>query len=375
MGLHSEQKAFLVLENGKFFEGRSFGGQEPCLGEVCFNTSMCGYQEILTDPSYRRQIVCLTYPMIGNYGTCAPDNESSRIQVSGLIVKEYNEIPSAYHSEASLAEFLRAEGIPGIEGLDTRMLVRIIRTEGAMRGGIFVAEDYKESMLHAVRAIPVMTGLDVASEVSTTDFYQYGDPAARELHVAVLDFGVKNNILRLLDQAGFGVHVFPAKSSLAQIESRAPHPSGFDAFFLSNGPGDPEPLDYAIRTIQSMMETGRPVFGICLGHQLIGLASQHKSYKLKFGHRGGNQPVMNRSSGRVEITAQNHGFAIEPDSVQSNIQVTHHNLNDDTVEGFSNQQNMISVQYHPEAAPGPNDSAHLFQQFFEMARQGALDRK
>jgi carbamoyl-phosphate synthase small subunit len=362
--LASGPSALLVLENGTVFTGSSFGHSGDSLGEVCFNTSMSGYQEILTDPSYRRQIITMTYPMIGNYGVNEEENESARIQAAGLVVKEYVPHPSNFMARKSLGQFLRDYEVPGIEGIDTRKLVLTLRNEGAMRGGIFTGRPYSPDMLAEVRAQPEMVGLDLASEVSTPEPYSFGEAGGKRYRVAVMDFGVKRNILRLLDAAGFAVQVFPARTGFAELKA-----GNFDCYFLSNGPGDPDPLDYAIETTRALMEEGKPIFGICLGHQVIGLASGRKSYKLKFGHRGGNQPVKNFKTGRVEITSQNHGFAIAGERGGA-VEVTHVNLNDDTIEGFrDNQRPLMCVQYHPEAAPGPHDAAYLFHDFYEMVER------
>ena len=360
--------AILVLENGSVYEGYSFGHQSKKMGEVCFNTSMSGYQEILTDPSYHGQIITLTYPMIGNYGIDPEVNESSKIQAQGLIVKEYVDYPSNFTSKMTLAEFLKEYEIPGIQGLDTRKLVLELRTQGAMRGGIFCSGEnagkYDPAMLEEVRQIPSMAGSDFASVVTADKKYAYGAPEGKKFKVAVLDFGVKTNILRMLDAAGFAVDVYPAKTTSEELFSGA-----YDCYFLSNGPGDPEPLDYAINTARALIEEGKPIFGICLGHQILGLAGGRSSYKLKFGHRGGNQPVKDLISGQVEITAQNHGFCIE-DQEGTSAKLSHVNLNDKTVAGFLDEErNIMCVQYHPEASPGPHDSAHLFNDFYTMVEK------
>ncbi|MCR9141677.1 MAG: glutamine-hydrolyzing carbamoyl-phosphate synthase small subunit [bacterium] len=353
--------AVLVLENGTVFSGTSFGYEGDSFGEVCFNTSMSGYQEILTDPSYRRQIVTMTYPMIGNYGVNEEENESSGIQAAGFVVKEYVPNPSNFVSQKSLGDFLKDYEVPGLQGIDTRKLVLMLRNEGSQRGGIFVGRPYDADMLAQVKAQPSMKGLDLASEVTTKAPYQFGDAADKKYRVAVLDFGVKTNILRLLNSNGFDVQVFPARTPFAELKA-----GGFDCYFLSNGPGDPEPLDYAVDTAKSLMDEGKPMFGICLGHQIIGLASGRESFKLKFGHRGGNQPVKNFKTGRVEITSQNHGFAVAGER-SGKVDVTHINLNDETIEGFRDSDRPIMcVQYHPEAAPGPHDAAYLFKDFYEM---------
>jgi len=356
--------AVLVLENGAVFKGFFFGHKADVSGEVCFNTSMTGYQEILTDPSYSGQIVTLTYPMIGNYGCNELYNQSAKIQASGLIVREYVDHPSNHMADLSLAQFLDEQKVTAIEGIDTRKLVLMLRNEGAQRGGIFAGE-YDPSMLERVRAIPVMQGLDLVSVVTTRSPYLFGDQK-KKYRVAVLDFGIKTGILANLEQSGFAVEVFPASVDADELIAK-----DFDCYFFSNGPGDPEPVRYAIETIQKLIAHGRPIFGICLGHQLIALAEGKETYKLKFGHRGGNQPVRNEKSGRVEITAQNHGFAVrDAQSETSRLAVSHLNLNDQTIEGFLDEERSImSVQYHPEACPGPNDSRYLFDQFFQMTER------
>lgn len=356
---HMKKKAVLVLENGSIFKGYFFGHEGQTTGEVCFNTSMSGYQEILTDPSYSRQIVTLTYPMIGNYGINEIYNQSKKIQVSGLIVREYVDHPSNYTTQKSLSEFLKNEKIVAIEGLDTRKLVLQLRSQGAQRGGIFPGE-YEPHMLESVRSIPDMKGQDLASTVTADHPYTFGNGSRKKYRVAVLDFGVKTGILRNLDISGFSVEVFPANTTAEELKSK-----NFDCYFLSNGPGDPEPVQYAVTTIRSLLEEKKPVFGICLGHQLLGLSTGRKTYKLKFGHRGGNQPVKDLKTGRVEITAQNHGFAVEESG--EGMPISHINLNDKTVEGFyDDKKKILSIQYHPEACPGPNDSVHLFSDFYNL---------
>jgi carbamoyl-phosphate synthase small subunit len=356
------ESAVLVLENGEFFTGRSFGYNTASgMGEVCFNTSMTGYQEILTDPSYKGQIVTLTYPMIGNYGINSFYNQSSQIQASGLIVKEYVDHPSNHVSQKSLREFLLENQTPAMEGIDTRKLVLILRSQGAMRGGIFLADSYSDELLQEVRRIPSMEGQPLAGLVSTKKVYRYGSHEGKRFRIAVLDYGVKTAILHNLDSVGFAVDVLPADSSFEDLIQ-----PGYDCFFLSNGPGDPEPLRHAIEITKKLLETGKPIFGICLGHQILGLANGHKTYKLKFGHRGGNQPVKNMISGSVEITAQNHGFAVA-EYDKSPMELSYINLNDHTIEGYRDRKApVISVQYHPEAAPGPNDAVHMFRDFYSM---------
>ncbi|MCB1176190.1 MAG: glutamine-hydrolyzing carbamoyl-phosphate synthase small subunit, partial [Leptospiraceae bacterium] len=326
-----------------------------------FNTSLAGYQEILTDPSYCRQIVTLTYPMIGNYGITEEDMESDKIQVSGLIVKEYVSIPSNYRSQQSLSEFLIKHKIPGIQGIDTRKLTRFIRNQGAPNGGIFFGDKYDPQFLEKVKEFPGLKGMGLAEVVTTKERYDFGNHSGKKYKVAVYDFGVKTNILRKLDEAGFAVTVFPAKHPAEEIIKE-----GFDSYFLSNGPGDPEPLDYAIDSAKKLIQQKKPIFGICLGHQILGLAQGRKTTKLKFGHRGGNQPVINLKTKKVEITSQNHGFVVVEDT-SGEVETTHLNLNDETNEGFLNKElPIMSVQYHPESNPGPNDSEYLFNDFYNL---------
>ncbi len=356
-------KAFLVLENGEVMEGSSFGAQTSSLGEIVFNTSMAGYQEILTDPSYKGQMINLTYPMVGNYGICPEDMESDKIHASGLVVKEYVPRPSNYKSKETLQDFLVRFGVPAIEGVDTRKLTRIIRNNGAMSAGIFIAETYSEDFLKQVKAHPSMNGADLAKVVTTNKPYSYGTHETGKFRLAVYDFGVKQNILRLLDSNGFNVEVFPAETDASDLLNQ-----NFDAYFLSNGPGDPGPLSYAINSAKKIMDANKPLFGICLGHQIIGLALGQKTAKLKFGHRGGNHPVRNEETKKVEITSQNHGFHVLGDTSEE-ITITRINLFDQTVAGLKkNGLPVMAVQYHPEACPGPHDSAYHFKEFFEMVK-------
>ena len=359
--------ALLVLASGKVFSAQSFAHPTKALGELCFNTSMTGYQEMLTDPSYKQQLLTLSYPMIGNYGINEEESESSRMQIAGLIVKEYVGKPSNYNSQKTLANFLIEHKKPAIQSLDTRSLIRLLREEGAQNGGIFPSDEYKQEMLEEVRAFSSMDGLDLASEAGTQSFYIYGEQENKAYRLAVLDFGIKKSILKFLSQVGFAVNVFPAKTPICELQK-----GNFDAFFVSNGPGDPGALGYAIKNMQKLIEWGKPIFGICLGHQLLSLAQGASHFKLKYGHRGANQPVLREYSGKVEITSQNHGFAIEMGNI-SGMSLTHKNLNDNTVEGFQSDSNtpILSVQYHPEASPGPQDSRYLFHEFFKMVERHA----
>ena len=355
-----QAKSYLVLEDGTIFEGYSFGYDGDTLGEAVFNTSMSGYQEILTDPSYCGQIVAMTYPMIGNYGVNDEDVESSKVQAAGFVVKEYAKTMSNFRATKTLSRYLEENKIVAIEGVDTRKLTRHIRDKGAMRSGIFRSLD---GALEKVKASPSMNGLDLAKVVMCKQPYDFGTHE-KKTKVAVFDFGIKTNILRLLDSHGFAVRVYPGSTPLDEALK-----DGAKCVFLSNGPGDPAAVTYGIKLVQDIAKKGVPCFGICLGHQMIGLGLGAKTYKLKFGHRGGNQPVKNLASGAVEITSQNHGFSVDNDSMKSlsDVEVTHINLNDQTIEGIRHKKLPIfSVQYHPESNPGPHDSVYLFRQFKEM---------
>jgi carbamoyl-phosphate synthase small subunit len=356
--------ARLILEDGTVYEGESFGSTENALGEVVFNTSLTGYQEIATDPSYRFQIVTMTYPHIGNYGVERIVEQSAEPQVAGFVVRDVIEEPSSAHAQMSLSEYFERFRITAIQGIDTRALTRKIRNEGAMRGMITLqSERHVEDIVAEVRSAPSMSGLDLVHRVTAARPYPFEEHPVEARHrVAVYDFGVKRNILRQLTQVGCEVTVYPAKTPAEEILA-----GKFDGVVLSNGPGDPEPVTYAQENIRRLI--GKvPIFGICLGHQLLGLALGGKTYKLKFGHRGGNHPVKDLRSGRVEITAQNHGFAVDPDSLRDrDVEFTHINLNDQTLEGFRHRSEpVIAVQYHPEAAPGPHDSFYLFGDFVKM---------
>jgi carbamoyl-phosphate synthase small subunit len=368
----------LALEDGKIFEGRSFTGHCESTGEVVFNTSMSGYQEILTDPSYCGQMVTMTYPLIGNYGINDEDVESNRIQVEALLVKEYQEYPSNWRSQMTLGDYLKASDIPGIEGIDTRALTRHIRLQGAMKAALSTMDLDPDSLVERARQAPDMIGRDLVKEVTTSDpmFWKDGRPVPldggidkfqwperdRLYRVVAMDYGVKFNILRSLEKRGCTILLMPASTESKAIDRLDP-----DGLFLSNGPGDPAAVTYAVDAIRGQIGK-RPVFGICLGHQLMGLALGGKTFKLKFGHRGGNQPVKDLSTGKVEITSQNHGFCVDMESLKDqDVELTHINLNDNTLEGLKHRKHpLFSVQYHPEASPGPRDASYLFDRFVEM---------
>ena len=353
--------AVLLLKDGRFFCGKNFGAKGETTGEVCFNTGMSGYQEILTDPSYCKQIVTMTAPHIGNYGVNPDDIESDKIQVAGFVIKEETCIPSNWRSTQSIGDYLQEKQIVGISCIDTRALTRHIRENGAMNGIISAIDSDLESLKKKLAKVPDMIGLDLVQEVSCKENYQFNINGTNKYKVAALDYGIKMNILRLLESNNCNVTVFPAQTTAADIFEFDP-----DGVFLSNGPGDPAAVTYGIDMVKDMLGK-KPIFGICLGHQILALALGAKTFKLKFGHRGLNHPVKNLESGAVEITSQNHGFAVDLDSLPENIIPTHVNLNDNTSEGIRCKDiPAFSVQYHPESSPGPHDSRYLFRQFISM---------
>jgi carbamoyl-phosphate synthase small subunit len=377
--------AKLALENGTVFTGENFGAEGEITGEVVFNTAMTGYQEILTDPSYAGQIVTMTYPLIGNYGVNEDDIESGKPQVSGFIVREYFEFHSNWRSSSSLGEWLKKNGIIAIQGIDTRMLTKMIRTQGALRGILSTTDLDDARLIQKAKASPEMTGLDLAKNVTCDAPYKWDEidrtPYAlsprgvrvqkngQRYKVIVFDYGVKRNILRRLTSYGCDLTVVPASYSADQVLAMNP-----DGIFLSNGPGDPDAVKYAILNLKKLIGA-KPMFGICLGHQLLALALGGKTYKLKFGHRGANHPVKNLQTGDIEITSQNHGFAVDWKTMDpAKIELTHINLNDSTVEGFQHKEfPLFCVQYHPEASPGPHDSDYLFAKFVNLMEPSTVD--
>ena len=354
-----EKEAVLLLDDKRVFKGNVFGTIGDAVGEVCFNTGMTGYQEILTDPSYAKQMVTMTAPHIGNYGVNTEDVESEKIQVSGFIIKEESFVPSSWRSEMSLSEYLKKQNVVGIKNIDTRALTKHIRDNGAMNGIISSRVNELDKLSSKLNETPSMKGLDLAKIVSTNTIYQWSKKG--KYKIAAIDFGIKKNILRLLESFDSRVTVFPAETNAQEILSHEP-----DGIFLSNGPGDPAAVEYGIGTIKKLLGE-KPIFGICLGHQLLALALGAKTFKLKFGHRGINHPVKNIKLGTIEITSQNHGFAVDLDSLPKNIVSTHINLNDNTSAGIECiNYPAFSVQYHPESSPGPHDSRYLFKKFIGM---------
>jgi carbamoyl-phosphate synthase small subunit len=355
-------KAILVLEDGRTFHGASFGAEGETFGEMVFNTSMTGYQEILTDPSYAGQIVCMTYPLIGNYGVNETDVESRRAWVEGFVVREASNIRSNWRSTKSLDEYLKENNIVGIEHVDTRALVRHIRDKGAMRAGISSADTDANTLLRRVLASPDMKNRELATTVTVDRSFDYPASNESKFHVVAFDFGVKTNSLREFAKYGCKITVVPAGTTAQEVLALEP-----DGIFLSNGPGDPASMQNVVEEIKKLTESQVPMFGICLGHQLIGEAFGAETYKMKFGHRGGNQPIKDLTTGKVEITSHNHGFAVDAESLPAEVEVTHINLNDNTVAGLRHRSLPIfSVQYHPESAPGPHDSEYLFKRFVEL---------
>lgn len=356
------KKAILVLEDGRTFRGLSFGAEGETFGEMVFNTSMSGYQEILTDPSYAGQLVCMTYPLIGNYGVNEEDVESRRPWVEGFVVREASKVASNWRSTETLDSYLKRHKIVGIEKIDTRALVRHIRDKGAMRAAISSTDLDEKSLLERVLASPEMQNRELASAVTIEKEYDYPAQAEQKFHVVAYDFGVKTNSLREFAKHGCKVTVVSAETSAEEVLALKP-----DGIFLSNGPGDPASMQKTVEEIKKLTTENVPMFGICLGHQILGQVFGGETYKLKFGHRGGNQPIKNLETGKVEITSHNHGFAVEAESLPADIEITHINLNDNTVAGLKHKTLPIfSVQYHPESAPGPHDSEYLFGNFIEL---------
>ncbi len=362
MTVRNQAPALLALEDGVTFRGRSWAADGDSCGEMVFNTSMTGYQEVLTDPSYAGQIVCMTYPLIGNYGVNTEDEESARPWVEGFVVREASRIASSWRAQETLDAYLKRWHIVAIEGIDTRALVRHIRDKGAMRACLSTTDLDPDSLISKARKSPSMENRELASVVTTKKPYEVAPEGDERFHVVCYDFGVKRNSLRELAARGCRITVVPASTSAAEVLALKP-----DGIFLSNGPGDPASMDREVEQIRNLVESSVPTFGICFGHQLLGRAFGGRTFKLVFGHRGGNQPVQDSSDGRVEITSHNHGFAVEADSLPKDVEVTHINLNDRCVEGMRHKTlPIISVQYHPEAAPGPHDAAHHFQRFIDL---------
>lgn len=362
MTFNQRKPALLALEDGRTFRGRSWAASGEACGEMVFNTSMTGYQEVLTDPSYAGQIVCMTYPLIGNYGVNSDDEESSRPWVEGFVVRESSPTASNWRAEESLDSYLKRWNIVAIEGIDTRALVRHIRDKGAMRACISTIDLDEDSLVEKARRSPGMENRELASLVTTREPYVVPATGEERFHVVCYDFGVKRNSLRQLSRLGCRVTVVPASTPAAEVLAMNP-----DGIFFSNGPGDPAAMNREVEEIRKVLESGVPSFGICFGHQLLGRAFGGKTFKLTFGHRGGNQPVKDLKTGSVEITSHNHGFAINPSSLPAEIEVTYLNLNDNCVEGMRHKSlPVISVQYHPEAAPGPHDAEHHFLRFIEL---------
>lgn len=362
MNMNLSKKAILVLEDGRTFRGEAFGAEGEVFGEMVFNTSMSGYQEILTDPSYAGQIVAMTYPLIGNYGVNEEDTESRRPWVEGFVVREASRIASNWRSTETLDSYLKRHKIVGIEHLDTRALVRHIRDKGAMRAAISSIDLEEKSLLEKVLSSPEMKNRELASSVTIKENFDYPADEKERFHVVAYDFGVKTNSLREFAKFGCKITVVPATASADEVLSLKP-----DGIFLSNGPGDPAAMKTVVEQIKKLTTENVPMFGICLGHQILGQVFGGETYKLKFGHRGGNQPIKDLTTGKIEIAAHNHGFAVEADSLPETVEITHINLNDNTVAGLQHKTlPVFSVQYHPESAPGPHDSEYLFKRFIEL---------
>ncbi|MGH8501719.1 MAG: glutamine-hydrolyzing carbamoyl-phosphate synthase small subunit [Gammaproteobacteria bacterium] len=375
-----KKPALLALQDGSLFRGESIGQDGQAVGEVVFNTAMSGYQEILTDPSYAKQIVTLTYPHIGNVGANAQDEESARVFASGLVVRDVPQRLSSWRSEEGLPDYLKRKGVVALTGIDTRRLTRLLREKGAQSGCLMAGEIDVQAALEAARVFPGIKGMDLAKEVSTENPYDWNEGAwvldatdfeqrkAREpeFHVVAYDYGIKRNILRILTDHGCRVHVVPAQTPAIEVLAMKP-----DGVFLSNGPGDPEPCAYAIHAIRQIVDAGMPTFGICLGHQLLGLACGGRTTKMKFGHHGANHPVLELNTGRVMISSQNHGFEVNEDSLPGNVTVTHRSLFDNTNQGIRyTDRPAFGFQGHPEASPGPQDVRPLFEHFVELMRNG-----
>lgn len=360
--MNLSKKAILVLEDGRCFRGESFGAEGETFGEMVFNTSMTGYQEILTDPSYAGQIVCMTYPLIGNYGVNEEDAESRRPWVEGFVVREASRISSNWRSTETLDAYLKRHKIVGIEHIDTRALVRHIRDKGAMRAAISSSDLDEKSLLEKTLASPGMQNRELASSVTVSDVFEFEPTGLEKYHVVAYDFGVKTNSLREFSKAGCRITVVPSNTSAEDVLALKP-----DGIFLSNGPGDPAAMSETVAEIKKLAETRVPMFGICLGHQILGQTFGARTYKMKFGHRGGNQPIKDLTTGKIEIASHNHGFAVSGETLPEEIEVTHVNLNDQTVAGLRHKHLPIfSVQYHPESAPGPHDSEYLFERFVAL---------
>jgi carbamoyl-phosphate synthase small subunit len=373
--------AILVLESGQVFRGSALGAESDGFGEVVFNTSMTGYQEVLTDPSYAGQIVVMTAPQIGNTGVNEDDVEAGRVACAGFVVREASPLVSSWRAQGDLDTYLRERGVVGIEGVDTRALTRALREGGAQRGAIFVASAGEEhaDLVEKVNASPKMEGRDLCPEVTCAERYEWTEPSWRapdleeaevppvEFHVVAYDFGIKRNILRDLRDVGCKVTVVPASTPASDALAM-----DADGYFLSNGPGDPAAVTYGIEAVRELVDSGKPLFGICLGHQILSLALGARTFKLRFGHHGGNHPVKDLATGKVEITSQNHGFAVDQESLPDSVQCTHINLYDQTVEGIAVEgKPVFGVQYHPEASPGPHDAAYLFERFIEAMRRAS----